>query len=86
MNDLIRKQDAIDAILVYRHSILSAEEIIDTVPSAQPERETGVWMPRMVCNDGHGTVKFHMICSKCGDAAYEFNQPYCHHCGTYMKG
>lgn len=42
MENTISRQAAIDAILVYRHSVLSAEEIIETVPSAQPEQR---WIP-----------------------------------------
>ena len=37
MSDLISREKAIEAILIYRHSILSAEEIIETVPSAEPQ-------------------------------------------------
>lgn len=44
MADLIERQAAIDAVLTYRHSVLSAEEIIDTVPSAQPESSFVTWL------------------------------------------
>lgn len=96
MSDLIDRQAAIDAVndvitdyiptLYGRFEKLPLELAlaIKRLPSAHPERKTGEWMLKRVRDDGHGTVTFQMICSKCGEPAHEFDQPYCHHCGAKM--
>lgn len=88
MSDLIDREDVIKAIeenFWEPYFVHDAIEVIRELPSAQPERKSGKWMLMRASDDGHGTVKYQYLCSKCGYPAYEFDQPYCHHCGSYMK-
>lgn len=87
MNDVISRQDALETFLQYRHSVLSAEEIISLIPSAQ-ERKTGKWIKikemSWECS----------VCKKENCYAYHYNDDltmqvlqdfYCPNCGAEME-
>jgi hypothetical protein len=76
-DDLISRQAAIDAL----DCINGVEEVLKSLPSAEPERKTGKWLKISPA----GIYE----CSECGQAvmtgdieAYKF----CHGCGAKMEG
>ena len=94
MDDLISRQEAIDAI-VHKLCIKSTdfllpeeERIIDTIrnmPSAQPEWKTGKWINHRN-DDGHNIAD----CDQCGEAMQWFDDDikphFCPNCGAKMEG
>lgn len=119
MSDLIRRQDAIDALkkIMFTHlfecgeyigedtrevSIMNAEkalDVIETLPSAEPERKTGKW----VKVSGYFTPGGDPVwkCSECGKGIHvygieapSYNRDYtdghqwvaCPNCGADMRG
>ena len=93
-SDLIRRQDAIELLReaenhafngLYK-GLVKAHKIIANLPSAEPERKQGEWIPQ------HGGG---YRCSKCGDYALDMvdgnfihvsvKSKFCPNCGTYMK-
>ena len=96
MSDLINRQDAIDAVTevdmqvyegdsaVGRRLYLTQDEmiaIIESLPSAEPERKTGRWQWRKGSDCWE--------CSKChavleSDDIVRHNFYYCYHCGADM--
>lgn len=96
MSDLISRQAAIDALehltdfvrydsLKNGETLLfqdSAIELINSLPSAQPERKAGRWIQ-------HGTL-WGFDCSECGEWAvvkdkYIHRFKFCPHCGAKME-
>ena len=79
-NSLIKRQDAIDAIVAWtvedRPDAEMPTDLIDRIhdlPSAQPERKKGEWI-----DDN---------CSECGQYVYHGDmRRYCPRCGADMRG
>ena len=94
MDDLISRQQAIDEITEYGFgntiymSVAELKRRIEQLPSAQPERKTGRWIPD---NTDYYRTKF--ICSACGESeevpttgfGYGTMWDYCPMCGAKMK-
>lgn len=86
MSDLIDRQAAIDAINSYFGFNIEEEygsavqEVINGLPSAQPERKKGKWEYKMV---NEGVIGFR--CSACGDEVL-LPTPFCRNCGADMRG
>lgn len=84
MDDTIRRTDAIEAfngaeLGTYTDPDKAAQEIIGTVPSAEPK--TGEWIQKDMCAD--------RFCSECNYAVWdseaeEYN--FCPNCGARMNG
>jgi len=55
--------------------------VLEELPSAEKH---GRWILKMTHEDEYGNKQFRYFCSECGASAYEFSQPYCHHCGARM--
>ena len=95
MDDLISRQAAIDFV----GSMNMCDEIsneaykklisyLDDLPSAQPERKTGKWLPQDH-NKRTGyvttTVYYYPKCSECGHTG-NYGMNYCPNCGADMRG
>lgn len=92
MGDLISRQAAVDVInyelkygaVVDQCGLKTAYDLIEALPSAQPERKKGKW----VRYDGDW-LKTMCKCSECG-AMVGINEKYrnlfCYHCGARMDG
>ena len=85
--DLISRQVAIDAIMgeyPEAHYPSWYADIIEKLPNAQPERETGYWIP---VTNGRGGYE----CDKCHNYApsyqngEEFLSDFCPNCGAKME-
>ena len=100
MSDLVSKEAVMLALIEKgqssrRYKIgkiweLNCDEIreaIATVPSAEPERKKGKWIPQNL-NKTNGLVStavyYYPKCSVCGLSADYAN--YCPHCGADMRG
>ena len=101
-SDLIDRQAAIDALIrkIRPHNngdgtitmwVMSEELVrktLNDLPSAQPERKTGEWIPQNH-NRRNGyvttTVYYYPKCSKCGYSG-NYGMNYCPHCGAFMGG
>ena len=98
MSDLIDRQAAIDAIEQLAipkdmcvFEILSHIELaIGTLPSAQPERKKGEWLP-----DNNNAYEMRFVCSCCkesevvptiGFTKYKPLWDFCPNCGADMRG
>ena len=106
MNDLISRQDAIDALQEKVFHDLSDEfygamQVLDELPSAQPERKKGRWIPvdsySAFGGDeatwmAHGNPVAFYYCSECKEQAYAGEDgeslltDYCPNCGADMRG
>ncbi len=86
MNDLISRQDAIDALSIYGDKLTldNVAERIYGLPSAQPERKKGEWI-----------FKDHLWeCNQCGCRINRehplkgniWNYNFCPNCGCYNGG
>ena len=76
MDDLIRRQDAIDALSQWdwqdMYLPIHFKQLLEELPSAQKK---GHWIDKDICYQ----------CSECGyDSLGHGN--YCPNCGAYMKG
>ena len=97
MADLINRKDAIDAFkkeLTVGESKRSyvticsaigyegAKKILESLPSAQPERKTGRWTIK------NGELAIWDVCSECGRMVIHKAPFYnfCPHCGADMRG
>ena len=83
-SDTISRQAAIDAL----DCINGAEEVLRSLPPAQPEPQEGHWIPHETPDGGE-----QYECSRCGvlwefnDGTPEDNEAYvCPKCGARMKG
>lgn len=75
MDDLISRQDAIDAL----DCINGTEEVLRSLPSAQPERPKGHW----ICvGDGYTD---YFKCSECGNLS-DYEENFCCDCGSDNRG
>ena len=89
MDDLISRQAAIDAVKKYRNGsdmpdmwydgMSCALRCLYKLPSAQPERERGRWVPNIYPDVGDG-----YRCSQCG-AYHVVPYKFCHNCGADMR-
>ena len=87
-NDVISRQEAIDAIFGRSHEIIKMR--IGNLPSARPERKRGKWV---YAEDEYGIDGYH--CNQCGffvpwDYAHKFinyieDYNFCPHCGADMR-
>ena len=78
---MIRRQDAIDALLERDANCgLDSAEVIEQLPSAQPKRKRGKWIYDGDC----------YICDQCKSAfgwwADSQTSNYCPNCGADMRG
>ena len=92
MADLINRQTAKEAIREKFKDIPSRfeiNEVLNSLPSVQPERKRGKWRVReihSVYGDG-----FELTCSECGNLftvtkdAFPFER-FCRNCGADMRG
>ena len=79
MDDLIKRQDAIDALDKDPMGGLNYNRILNSLPSAQ---KTGYWIH-------YDEPQFDYKCSECGYEVWDnadFPSYYCPNCGAYMKG
>lgn len=98
MNDLIDRQEAIEALKkqmsdwndLYNIPVRRSIAILEQLPSAQPERKTGKWIlsdaqnPEDVRNGNYAYT-----CSSCLHSdihAKTVVVPFCWHCGANMRG
>lgn len=70
MDDLIRRQEAIDLFLA--EGMITAAIYVERMPSAQPERNKGRWKPFY-----HGGTSFTYRCSD--------KTNFCPNCGARME-
>lgn len=92
MSDLIRREDVVkamnEALAVGDISRVIANDILNNIPSAEPERKKGKWIEQ---DDGWDGIYYE--CSECREAftlmdgtptdnLYNF----CPHCGADMRG
>lgn len=79
MDDLISRHAAIDALGdAHFKNYGNAIMVIQALPSAEPERKTGKWVPF--------SPKSHLYsCSLCGQWA-DRHWNYCPNCGADMRG
>ena len=89
MSDLIDRQDVLDAV---NDCGICIQRILD-IPSAEPERKKGKWLP-------HPRDEDFDVCSVCGTGCKrrergisqyipwvtEYNYQFCPHCGADMRG
>ena len=90
MSDLISRQAIIDAHYDYCNEHQEAEfpvwslELMQNLPSAQPERKKGKWIHIRAENDGNHFYE----CSECGHGDMHMPNievPYCWNCGARME-
>ena len=85
--DIIYRQDAIDAVNAYLglsavsrtiQNMTSIQEILEKLPSAEPERKKGKWI-----DTGSGQE-----CSECHEIQYGYDsfRYFCAFCGADMRG
>ena len=89
MSDVISRQAAIDMLEMYPfveyEEYAEAREVINRLPSAQPEQRKGEWIDEGFYADGHGAHAFR--CSECGGHIIEYDaDPFCRWCGADMRG
>ena len=82
MDDLISRQAAVDAVnsLTYPSSLVDVKRKLIELPSANPERKTGQWLPSRdrdynECSCCHRITEPQVV-------AYKF----CPYCGAEMRG
>ena len=81
MNDLISRQEAIDAVDVkclHRGIVKGLQAIIEDLPSAQPERKKGAWI---VIDDAERKYQ----CDECKAMSYVLGN-FFPNCGADMRG
>lgn len=68
----------------YNRAINDVQKMVLHLPSAQPERNSGKWVRRLV--DSGFNADWH--CSECGwkTCLEEHGYNFCPNCGAYMKG
>lgn len=89
MDDLIRRQDAIEALIQEFYSNVDdyisekqAVHAIDSLPSAQPERKRGEWID--YTEDGYVECPFCHSATNCDGNKDELH--FCFSCGADLKG
>ena len=105
MSDLISRQDAIEAVYnalrtplpdykkdLFHDSMSLAVSIVKSIPSAEPKRKKGKWLP-------HPSYREWDVCSVCGtgckrreyeiqyghEKVTEYVYLYCPHCGARLE-
>ena len=87
MSDLIDRQAAIDSINAYLglsavsrtiQNMTSIQEILENLPSAEPERKKGKWL--LIDAGYYDYVK----CSQCGETLV-WGKNFCPNCGAEMR-
>ena len=97
-NDLISRQAAIDELDKGAWGVewdkTLAKTMIESLPSAQPQRKTGRW----IIKDNPGTGWYRVTCSECGEDVTstapcigfypnaKVTWDYCPNCGALMDG
>lgn len=92
MDDLISREQAYFTLTEYYHHKTEIQhrglrEALNSVPSVQPERKKGQWIPMF-----NGTFKggaYWFECSKCGRIVPEVRNgewDFCPKCGSYNGG
>ena len=85
-SDTVSRQAAIDAL----DCINGVEEVLRSLPSVQPERKKGEWLP-----DNNNAYEMRFICSCCkesevvptiGFTKYKPLWDFCPNCGADMRG
>jgi hypothetical protein len=86
MDELISRQAAIDAL----DCINGVEEVLRSLPSVQPQRMKGRWLP-----DNNCAYEMRFVCSVCkesevvptiGFTKYKPIWDFCPNCGADMRG
>lgn len=94
MQDLINRQDAIDACLNgFCACVSDCVDEIEKLPSAEPVQKTGKWIHRedMDFIDQNDVQHIHLMCENCG-LIHDFfdghtgQYKYCPNCGSRMVG
>ena len=89
MQDLINRQDAIDAIMgepTDAHYPSWYAERLEQLPSAQPERKKGKWIRHDEIKNVYGGICIE--CSECGEkyvVQHILDEKYCRNCGAKME-
>ena len=92
MQDLINRQDAIDATWFepsYTDPLNVLTEVRDrlkALPSAQPERKKGKWIRHDEIKNVYGGICIE--CSECGEkyvVQHILDEKYCRNCGAKME-
>ena len=78
MDDLIRRQDAIENILFATADGDKADWIIGVIKSVPSAQKTGKWQKY------EGRFDYNWKCSECGCSAWE-KTDYCAYCGARME-
>ena len=97
MNDLISRQDAIEAVYealrtplpcygnnLLQDSMTLAKAIVNNIPSTEPEQKIGKWIEWQASNG----IDCGIECSECGykpDAYPGYGSAYCPTCGAKME-
>lgn len=94
VGDTISRQAAIDAINSHFGFNIEEEygsavqEVINGLPSAQPERKVGKWIPQDY-NQRYGNIStavyYYPKCSVCGCSG-DYTDAFCKSCGADMRG
>ena len=94
-SDLISREKAFDVLSEYYHHRLESQhfalkEALSRVPSAEPERKHGRWLPDNTC-----VYETRFICSSCNESMviptigftkYKPIWDFCPNCGADMRG
>ena len=87
MSELISRQAAIDELDKGAWGVewdkTLAKTMIESLPSAQPERKTGKWIDETF--EPWGLVYHPYKCDQCGEHS-EADSNYCPNCGAKMDG
>ena len=91
MQDLISRQAAIDALKekVFHNltdEFYGAMQVLDELPSAQPERKKGKWIRHDEIKNVYGGICIE--CSECGEkyvVQHILDEKYCRNCGAKME-
>jgi len=88
MNDLISRQAAIDELDKGAWGVewdkTLAKTMIESLPSAQPERKTGRWIPVTNGRGGHECDLCHNYAPS-WQTGEEHLTDFCPNCGAYMR-
>ena len=88
MDDLISRQDAIEAVQ-NRHMMLNKEKVLlindlEKLPSAEPQRIRGRWIDKGVCTYVDNCRHLYK-CDQCGGGWLD-TPDFCPNCGSYNGG
>ena len=91
MNDLISRQQAIDAVEKNACNTQRIMDAVNNLPSVQPERKTGHWKhineeEERAKHDGQLLGWMPWYCSECGCGVGKHQTAFCPNCGADMRG